>query len=223
MVDQRMNAAHEIQISEEDRLRSELYNFLGLILARAPDATLLAQIAGLTGDDSVIGKATVALAKLARRTGPASIESEYNRLFIGLGRGELLPYASYYLTGFLNEKPLAQLRRDMASQGLARAENVFEPEDNISSLMEMMAALITGQFSAPADLDSQRNFFNRHIAPWAVHFFTDLEAAKNAVFYAPVGRLGRAFMEIEAEAFRMSVSPSTSLASNRREHRGEFQ
>lgn len=223
MGDQRMSAAHEIQVAEEDRLRAELYNFIGLILARSPDATLLSQIAGLTGDDSEIGKATVALAKLARRTSPTSVESEYNRLFIGLGRGELLPYASYYLTGFLNEKPLAQLRRDMAAQGLARAENVFEPEDNIGSLMEMMGTLIDGQFAAPADLMTQKSFFNRHISPWAAHFFTDLEAAKNAVFYAPVGKLGRAFMEIEAEAFRMSASPSASLAGSRQNHRGDLQ
>ncbi|RNF34577.1 molecular chaperone TorD [Paracoccus methylarcula] len=216
-----MNVAREIRIAEEDRLRADLYNFLGLVLARPPDAALLPQIAGLTGDDSEIGRATIALAKLARRTGQATVEAEYNRLFIGLGRGELLPYASYYLTGFLNEKPLAMLRRDMAAQGLARAENVFEPEDNIASLMEMMGALISGQFSAPADLATQGDFFNRHIAPWAAHFFTDLEAAGNAVFYAPVGRIGRAFMEIEAEAFRMGALQSSSPADSRRDNRGE--
>lgn len=93
----------------------------------------------------------------------------------------------------------------MALRGLARAETVFEPEDNIASLMEMMGAMIVGRFGAPATLAQQKAFFNRHIGPWAGHFFTDLEGAKNSVFYAPVGRLGRAFMEIEAEAFRMSA------------------
>lgn len=200
-----MNTARNIQLPEEDRMRADLYDFLGLILARPPDADLLARTGALTGGGSETGKAVLTLAKLARATKPAAVETEYNRLFIGLGRGELLPYASYYLTGFLNEKPLALLRQDMAAQGLARAANVFEPEDNIASLMEMMAALITGRFGAPADLATQKTFFSRHVAPWAAHFFTDLEAARNAVFYAPVGRLGRLFMEIEAEAFRMSI------------------
>ena len=199
-----MNAAADIRISEEDRLRADLYNFLGLILARPPDQMLLEQTAGLAGDDSELGQAITVLAKLAKMSKPKSVEREYNKLFIGLGRGELLPYASYYLTGFLNEKPLATLRNDMTAQGLARVETVFEPEDNIASLMEIMAAMIVGRFGDPADLASQKTFFNRHIGPWASHFFTDLEGAKNSVFFAPVGTVGRAFMAIEAEAFRMS-------------------
>jgi TorA maturation chaperone TorD len=194
-----------IAINEEDRLRADLYNFLGLILARAPDEGLLAQTAGLSGDESELGQAISTLAKLAKLTRPATVESEYNRLFIGLGRGELLPYASYYLTGFLNEKPLALLRQDMAARGLARSATVFAPEDNIASLMEMMGAMIVGRFGVAADLPAQKAFFNKHIAPWAGHFFGDLEGAKNSVFYTPVGTVGRLFVEIEADAFRMSA------------------
>ena len=192
------------QITDEDRMRADLYNFLGLILAGPPDEMLLEQTRGLSGDDgSDLGQAISTLAKVARLSKPKSVESEYNNLFIGLGRGELLPYASYYLTGFLNEKPLATLRQDMQAQGLTRAENVFEPEDNIASLMEMMGAMIAGRFGTPASLQRQRTFFNKHIGPWATHFFTDLEEAKTSVFYAPVGSVGRAFMAIEAEAFRL--------------------
>ncbi len=191
------------QIAEEDRLRADLYNFLGLILARPADDMLITQSAGLSGDDSPLGEAITTLAKVARLSKPRAVESEFNKLFIGLGRGELLPYASYYLTGFLNEKPLATLRQEMSAQGMARAENVFEPEDNIASLMEMMGALIVGRFGTPADLERQKTFFNKHIAPWAGHFFTDLEGAKNSVFYAPVGTVGRVFMEIETEGFRL--------------------
>jgi TorA maturation chaperone TorD len=80
---------------------------------------------------------------------------------------------------------------------------VFEPEDNIASLMEMMGAIIVGRFGQPADLAAQKEFFNKHIGPWAGHFFADLEGAKNSVFYAPVGAIGRHFMAIEAEAFRL--------------------
>jgi TorA maturation chaperone TorD len=202
-----MNAMDRtIEVPEEDRLRADLYNFLGLILARPPDQLLLDQTAGLSGDATEIGQAIGALATIARRSNPKSVESEFNRLFIGLGRGELLPYASFYMTGFLNEKPLASLRGDLASHGIARSENVFEPEDNIASLMEVMGALIIGRFGAPTPLDVQRDFFNRHIAPWACHCFTDLEAAKSSVLYAAVGRLGRLFMEIETEGFRLSAA-----------------
>lgn len=196
-------AAIPPHIAEEDRMRADLYNFLGVILARPADEMLLAQTQSLTGDESELGQAITTLAKVAKLSKPRAVESEYNKLFIGLGRGELLPYASYYLTGFLNEKPLALLRQDMTANGLARAENVFEPEDNIASLMEMMGAMIVGRFGSPADLDRQKTFFRKHIGPWAGHFFTDLEGAKNSVFYAPVGTLGRIFMEIESEAFRL--------------------
>ncbi|SMX50530.1 chaperone protein TorD [Maliponia aquimaris] len=193
-------------IAEEDRLRADLYNFLGLLLSGPPDDMLLDQTAGLSGDAGEMGQAIGTLAKLAKVTRPKTAATEYNKLFIGLGRGELLPYASYYLTGFLNEKPLALLRQDMTRLGLERADTVFEPEDNIASLMEMMGAIIVGRFGPPAPLDRQRQFFNKHIGPWAGHFFADLEAAKNSVFYAPVGTVGRLFMEIEAEAFRLGGS-----------------
>src|SRR6056300_306829 len=162
-----MTAAEKFKIAEEDRLRADLYNFLGVILSGPPDEMLLGQTAGLQGDSTDLGQAVSTLAKMARITKPRTVESEYNRLFIGLGRGELLPYASYYLTGFLNEKPLSLLRQDMTAQGLARAQNVFEPEDNIASLMEMMGAMIVGRFGTPADLNTQKTFFNKHIGLWA--------------------------------------------------------
>lgn len=194
----------EITVADEDRLRADLYNYLGLILAGPPDQMLLDQTAGLSGDDSPLGTAINALSKVAKLSKPPAVEREFNALFIGLGRGELLPYASYYLTGFLNEKPLALLRQDMAKRTMRRADNVFEPEDNIASLMEMMGALIVGRFKDAAPLSDQRDFYNKHIGPWAGHFYSDLEAAKNSVFYASVGAVGRVFMEIEAEGFRMS-------------------
>ena len=196
---------HTPTIPEEDRLRADFYNFLGLILAGPPDQMLLDQIAGLSGDDTDLGQAITALARVARVTKPAAAEREFNALFIGLGRGELLPYASYYLTGFLNEKPLAQLRGDMAARTITRAPNVYEPEDNIASLMEMMAGLIVGRFGSPAPLEDQKAFFNKHIGPWAGHFYSDLEAAEHSVLYASVGAAGRVFMEIERDGFRMTA------------------
>ena len=194
------------RIAEEDALRADLYDFLGLLLAVPPKKSLLDQAASLGGDDSDLGQAMQGLARVARVTTERGVEAEFNALFIGLGRGELLPYASYYLTGFLNEKPLAQLRADMSARRITRADNVYEPEDNIASLMEMMGGMIRGRFGKPASLADQQEFWARHISPWAGHFYSDLEAAKNSVFYASVGAAGRVFMEIEREGFRMSAA-----------------
>lgn len=195
--------AQNIRISDEDRLRVEVYDLLAALLADPPSKERLAALSGLTGDATPFGRAVETLAKLAGSTSASAVEREFTDLFIGIGRGELLPFASYYLTGFLNEKPLATLRKDMASLSITRAPNVYEPEDNIASLMEMMAGLIDGRFGTPATLDKQREFFNRHIAPWAIHFFSDLEQARGSVFYLPVGTMGRIFIDIEREAFRL--------------------
>ena len=197
--------APEAAIPEEDALRADLYDLLAALLARPPDAGLLRTCAALTGDATPLGRAIAALARVAGATGPAKARAEFDALFVGLGRGEVLPYASYYLTGFLNEKPLAKLRRDMRALGIERSPDVFEPEDGIASLMEMMAGLIRGRFGAPATLGAQRDFFATHVGPWARHLFADLEGARASVLYAPVGAAGRAYMEIEREAFRMGA------------------
>ncbi|MEL6477790.1 MAG: molecular chaperone TorD family protein [Pseudomonadota bacterium] len=178
---------------------------LGALLSRPPSRELLDRVTGLNGDESDLGRGVAALARVAKATTEKAAETEFNALFVGLGRGELLPYASFYLTGFLHEKPLALLRTEMTRLGIARAENVYEPEDNIASLCEMMSGLIRGRFGTPADLGTQRSFFNTHLGPWGGHFFSDLEQAKGSVLYAPVGSVGRAFLEIEREAFRMTA------------------
>ncbi len=202
-----MSAAVDLTpVSEEDRLRADVYNYLGLILSGPPDEMLLGQTAGLSGDDGDLGSAISTLARVAKRCTPKTVESEFNALFIGMGRGELLPYASYYLTGFLNEKPLSALRSDMMDRRITRAPNVYDPEDNIASLMEMMGGMIVGRFSEATSLEDQQMFFGKHIGSWAEHFFSDLEAAKNSVLYASVGAVGKAFMAIEVEAFRMSAA-----------------
>lgn len=190
-------------LPEEERLRAELYGMLSRLLARPPAADDLAGLAALAGDSSDLGSGISALARVAAITSPEAATREYNTLFIGLGRGEILPYGSYYLTGFLNEKPLAHLRAHMAKLGIQRSKKIKEPEDHIATLCEMMAGLITGAYGHSFSVADQEAFFNTHIATWAEHFFTDLEAAEGSLFYAPVGKIGRAFMTIEIEAFRM--------------------
>jgi TorA maturation chaperone TorD len=142
-----------------------------------------------------------ALAEAAERTNADRVQREYFDLFIGLGRGELLPYGSYYLTGFLHERPLARLREDLATFGIARAEDVVEPEDHAGILCEIMAGLCSGALPAPPDAD--RVIFERHMAPWIGRFFADLERADAADFYRSVGALGRSLIALEAEAFAL--------------------
>ena len=193
-------------VQEEDLLRANLYEFLATLLRVEPSDEVVLQVTELSGDDTHIGQASATLAQLAQKMDASSVRNEYVNLFIGVGRGELLPYCSYYLTGFLNEKPLAKLRQDMAAIGIARADGVKEPEDHIASLCDMMAGLIRGQFNRPFTLAEQASFFKKHLAPWAGLFFNDLESAKNAVFYAPVGSIGKAFMDIESKSFDMELS-----------------
>lgn len=197
--------AAALQIADEDKLRADWYFLLAQLLGGAPEQDLLGRLSQLQGDDSELGKAISALSRAAGAANPAQLNQEYFDLFIGVGQGELLPFGSYYLTGFLNEKPLARLRIDMNKLMIAREEEVKEPEDHIASLCEMMAGLITGAFGDPADLETQKNFFDKHIGCWAPRFFEDLEAAPSASFYMPVGSLGRLFMAVEAQAFEMAA------------------
>jgi TorA maturation chaperone TorD len=191
-------------ISDEDAARAQCYLLLAQFLNAPPSAELLEIARGLRSDGSELGQALTALASVAQRTSVEAAEREYSALFIGLARGELLPYASYYLTGFLQEKPLAELRGDLAALGIRGSDEVPEPEDHIATVCETMAGLISGTFGKPASLQEQQRFFARHVGVWAPRFFEDLQAAKAAVLYMPVGRIGRVFMTIEAEAFGMA-------------------
>lgn len=189
----------------EEEQRARIYALLARLLAQPPGGDLLAALASMRGDSSSLGQALAGLADAARATDAAAVEEEFLILFIGVGGGVLSPYASYYLTGFLHEKPLAELRDDMARLGIARADTVKEPEDHAAALAEMMAGLITGAFDEPAGLGEQRRFFDRHVASWAGRFFADLEATPSAAFYKAVGTLGRRFLEVEAQAFDMAA------------------
>jgi TorA maturation chaperone TorD len=191
-----------VQVDELDFARSHEYGLLSVLLARAPDAGLLARLARLGGDASPLGVAHVALAEAAANADVTKVEREYFDLFIGLGRGELLPYGSYYLTGFLNERPLARLRDELALIGVERVEGNYEPEDHAATLCEIMSGLAGGTLPAP-DAAAERRLFEKHMAPWIGRFFADLERAKAAKFYRHVGTLGRVFVEIETEAFAL--------------------
>lgn len=181
--------------------RAHHYALLATLLLHAPDADLLSRLSGLRGDGSALGTVHAALADAAATAQADAVADEFFTLFIGVGRGELLPYASYYLTGFLHERPLARLREDLNRFGIARADDIVEPEDHAGILCEIMAGLASGALPAPDGAD--RTVFQKHMAPWIGRFFADLERAETAEFYRSVGALGRTFIALEADAFAL--------------------
>jgi TorA maturation chaperone TorD len=189
------------EVDDVDTARAQEYALLAALLMRAPDASLLSKLSALRGDASPLGLAHAALAEAAERTTVEKIEREYFELFIGLGRGELMPYGSYYLTGFLHERPLARLREDLSRIGIVRAEGIVEPEDHAGILCEIMSGLASRRLPAPSGSD--RLIFEKHMAPWIGRFFTDMENAAAADFYRRLGTLGRVYIEIETEGFDM--------------------
>jgi len=190
-------------VDEADQLRVNVYRLLARLLREPADDALLALLSQMSGDGSELGQAITDLSSVASTIGLEASRDEYNVLFIGLGRGILTPFGSYYLTGFMHEKPLARLRNDMRPLGIARSDDVKDPEDHIAALMEMMAGLIDGSFGAAQPVSVQKTFFDSHVGSWAPHFFKDLEACSSARFYKPVGRIGGLFMAIEEGAFEM--------------------
>lgn len=195
------------EIPEEDLQRAQVYGLLARLLAEPMSDETLTALRAIEADDTTdFGKALGSLATLARHSTQAAAEEEYSALFVGEGAGgELLPYASHYLTGFLLEKPLADLRRDLSELGIAPSGTSKEPEDHIAFLCEVMHGMITGGFGEPRDLATQKRFFDAHIAAWATQFFQDLERAKTAALYMPVGTIGKVFMAIENEAFETAA------------------
>ena len=183
-------------MDDVDTARALLYRLLGHALARPPDSAFLQRLARLDGDHGPLGTALQEIAALAAQTSPAAVRSEYDTLFIGVARGELLPYASFYLTGFLHERPLARIRADLQALGLSRAAASSDPEDHIALLCEVMATLIER-----SDATNESRFFTRHLSPWATSFFTDLERASAARLFRPIGVLGRLLIELDRQGF----------------------
>lgn len=196
-------AAAAAAIPEGDRetneLRCRTWTLLATLLRDIPDASVLEGLAGLElaepAPDDALGAAWAGLREAARRAEPEPVDDEFHDLFIGLGRGELVPYGSWYRTGFLMDRPLVALRRDLHTLGFRRQEAVCEPEDHAAALAEVMAMLAdpdTGQ-----DDSTQRLFFREHVDSWMPTLFADMQAAKSADFYRAVGRLGAAFLDFE--------------------------
>jgi TorA maturation chaperone TorD len=189
-------------VDEIDRARAQEYALLSILLSRSPDTQMIGRLALLRGDASPLGAAHTALGEAASRATEQSAGREYFNLFAGLGKSQLLPYASHYLTDSLYGRPLGRLRETLQQLGIESAAGNSEPEDHAAIVCEVMAGLIGGDIAGPVDAD--RDFFEKHLAPWIRRFFVDLEKAESADLYACVGLLGRTFVDIETEGFALS-------------------
>lgn len=205
-----MNAPITLQIEpsrhEEDRARADHYALIARLFFAAPDAPLLAGLVqsgrSLGGGANAFSRAWAALGEAAAVAEPAAVTDEFAALFVSVSKPAVMLNGSWYLTGFLQEEPLAELRDDLAGLGLGRRQGVSETEDHIAALAEVMRHLVlTGPDEA--GLARQERFFGKHIAPWYAQFADSLAAAPGADFYVKVGSLLRAFLDIEREAFDM--------------------
>ena len=201
-----------VPVEPEDQLRADTYRLLGRLLGSPPDDPTLALLATAptSEHENLLAVAWRLLATTAARTQADQVVTEYEALFIGLGRGELVPYASWYLTGYLMEKPLAKLRADLLALGFERQENVVEPEDHAAALCETMALL-----AEDVDLESlqqQAEFFETYIGPWMAQFFRDMQESVSARFYRAVGQLGEQFIETDQRYLEMVERPEAMPA-----------
>lgn len=181
-----------------DSTRAEIYRLLAGLIWAAPDKAGLVRLGAMVDEGSAIGRVLGAVAQAARQASADTVGLEHFNLFTGVGGGDLFPYASYYLTGFMHERPLADLRAELQELGFVRVDGLAEPEDHAAFLCEMMATLIQ-------DGGDDQGFFARHLAPWIGRFFGDLERTETARFYRAVGALGAVFIDIEQAAFALPV------------------
>jgi len=197
------NSQSAAVVSDEELARSHLYRLLGRLLAAPPDQQVLELLESIDQQaeaDLPIATACSELRELAETAQLEELEQEYFKLFIGLGRGELLPYASWYVNGALMDRTLASLRQDLKRLGFVRQDDVAEPEDHVAAVCETMGMIIS---DVRLSLE-QTAFYEQYVGAWMSRFFADLQTAEAARFYQSVGRLGGHFMEIEKEYFSLS-------------------
>jgi len=189
---------------EMQQMRAGVYELLGRLFAGEPDESLLQVLRDIGEVDVSEGPIAMGwelMKQSSLKAELADAQQEYLDLFIGVGRGELVPFGSWYLTGFLMEKPVATLRGDLARLGIERQSGVAESEDHVAALCDAMALIIReGKGLA---LSEQQAFFMAHIEPWIERFFTDLQNAKKAKFYRSVGFFGASFFDFEKQLLVM--------------------
>ncbi|MDB5729275.1 MAG: torD [Noviherbaspirillum sp.] len=189
----------------EETARADLYGLLASLLYTPPPQELIDTIASapLQGE-SILEQAWANLSVCCKTLQAESARVEYEALFIGVGKPEIMLYGSWYLSGFLMEKPLVELRSDLAKLGLQRSEEMFESEDHIAALCEVMRYLIASDDAVHANIAAQKNFFGTHMQPWVMRLCDAIATHRNAKFYAAVAHLARTFFEVEMQAFDMA-------------------
>jgi len=201
----RISTDEEVAAREADLDRANFYTSLGALLAAPASAEhceALRTLPEIDNPDTPLELAWTLLRAAAHQYSLEQIDDEYHELFIGVGRGAVVPYASWHLTGFLMEKPLGVLRSDLRRLGFERADNVKESEDHIASLCQAMSAIITAE---EIDFETEREFFNKHLADWAGEFFGEVQSASCSGFYRSVAILGLSFMDIEKQYLGMNI------------------
>lgn len=194
----------DTQREQEQTLRTEIYLVLSALFRSAPSEEMIEFLTSLEVEpsESAMQKAWIALQQAAKDSNREALEDEYQDLFIGIGRGEVMPFGSWHMTGAMMEKPLAEIRHDLELLGFERDENVKEPEDHIAALCEVMS-MLTGE-----EEDLQQALFNKHIAPWFNSFTQQLENAESASFYKPAAQLCEAFLTLEQVRFSVNTKSS---------------
>lgn len=191
-------------VAPEDQARADTYRLIARLFQAAPDAELLAAIAALQPEaaTSDFSRALEKLALAARAMDVEAAATEFSELFEAAGKPEVICNASYYLAGFMHERPLARLREDLNQLGLARNPDGAATEDHVSAVCEVMHYLIT-RLDRPESgrLDAQRTFFAAHVGPWMKPFCAEIQAAQGANFYRVVAAFVAAFIEVEREQF----------------------
>lgn len=197
-----MSTSHAL---DEELARAEMYGLLAQLFYQAPTPELLAQLQVAVTDAPDAGgfleESWRALVAAARASDAQQLAAEFNSLFGGVGKPEVYLFGSHYLSGFLNEKPLVQLRDDLTALGLTRREQMSETEDHVAYLMEVMRYLIAGDDVAVCNLTQQAQFFSRHLQPWVHAMCQALRAHPRAAFYACLAGLAEAFVSVEAQGF----------------------
>lgn len=193
-------------LSPEDRGRADFYALLARLFADAPDAALLAAIgrADPIGGDAPFARAFDRLVAASGAMDEEAAAQEYTDLFIGVGKSEINLHASHWLAGAMMERPLVELRSDLAALGLARRSDVAMVEDHLSALCETMRLLIAGhEDRKPAPVATQRAFFERHIAPWVFSCCTAMKHCTIANYYQRVGEFAEQYMALDRDALAM--------------------
>jgi TorA maturation chaperone TorD len=192
---------------DEETARAEIYGLLAQLYYAPPTPELASGLRVAVTDAPAQGAFLEEpwrdLVGVARSMDDRAIAAEYDALFGGVGKPEIYLFASHYLSGFLNEKPLARLRDELAALGLTRDEAMPETEDHIAYLCEVMRYLIAGDDVAVANLTRQREFFTVQLQPWAGAMCDAIAAQPKARFYAALAEFTRAFFSVETQGFDM--------------------